>query len=102
MTGILVASDGDTETQGDAHIPPVGGGTYSISPVTLQNFVYISGNLIIPNGQEFAAHGTATCVSSTSLLFVNGIAVVRDGDSIDHHHSNSGVIVGNQSFVYSA
>lgn len=101
MTSLLIATDGDTETQDCAHIPCVGDGTYSISPVTLQGFVYINGKLVIPNEQTFSAHGTAECVASTTLLYINGMAVVRDNDTIDHHHSNTGVDVGNQSFIYS-
>lgn len=101
MTSEFVASDGDTETQSCAHIPCVGGGTYSISPVTLQGFVYIDGKLVIPDEQSFSAHGTAECVASTTLSYINGMAVVRDGDTVGHHHSNNGVDVGNQSFVYS-
>jgi hypothetical protein len=101
MTSLLVATDGDTETQDCAHVPCVGDGTYNISPVTLQGFVYIGGKLVIPDGQTFEAHGTAECVASTSLLYINGIAVVRDNDTIDHHHNNTGVDVVNQLFVYS-
>ena len=100
MTLKLIATSGDTETQEDAHVPPAGGGTYNILS-TLQNFVFINGNLIILGGQTFDAHGTATCVSSSTLLYINGIAVVRDGDTVDHHHSNTGVDVSKQGFVYS-
>jgi len=100
MTLQLIASAGDTETQEDAHIIPAGAGTYSILS-TLQDFVFINGNLIILGGQTLEAHGTATCVSSSNLLFINGIAVVRDDDVVNHHHSNYGVDVGNQSFVFS-
>lgn len=101
MTLKLIATDGDTENQDSAHIPPVGSGTYYISPVTLQDFVFIKNKKIIPSGQEFEAHGTATCVASSDLLFINGLAVVRNSDSVSHHHSNSGVYVSNQDFVYS-
>ena len=101
MTSLLIATDGDTETQDCAHIPCVGDGTYDISPVTLQGFVYINGKLIIPDEQTFSAHGTAECVASTALLYINCMAAVRDNDTIDHHHSNTGVDVGNQSFIYS-
>lgn len=101
MTSLLIATSGDTETQECAHVPCVGSGTYSISPVTLQGFVYIGGKLVITDEQTFSAHGTAECVASTALLYVNGMAVVRDDDTIDHHHSNTGVDVSNQSFVYS-
>lgn len=102
MASLLIATDGDTETQDCAHIPCVGGGTYSISPVTLQGFVYINGKLVIPDEQTFSAHGTAECVASTVLLYINGMAVVRDNDTVAHHHDNTGVDVSNQSFVYSA
>lgn len=101
MVSKLVATSGDTETQQDAHVPPTGGGTYSI-PSTLQDFVYINNIAVIVNSQEFAAHGTATTVPSTTLTYINGMALVRDGDTVDHHHSNSGVDVGNQNFVFSA
>ena len=98
----LIATVGDQETQGDAHIPPVGGGTYNIIPSNPKNsFVYISGNLVLVNGDQFEAHGTATLVASSNLFFINGIAVVRDGDSISHHHSNNGVEVIQQDFVKS-
>jgi uncharacterized Zn-binding protein involved in type VI secretion len=100
MTLKLLATSGDTEIQKDAHIPPAGGGEYTI-PSTLQNFVFVNGRLIILGGQEFSAHGTARVVASSKLLFVNGLAVARHGDNIDHHHDNGGVIVGNQSFAYS-
>lgn len=96
----LIATSGDTENQDDAHVPPTGGGTYTI-PSTLQDFVFVNGKLVILNGQTFDAHGTATCYASSTLLYVNGRAVVRHGDTIDHHHDNSGVIVGNQSFAFS-
>lgn len=102
MTSKLVAIDGATCTQDDAHIPPQGGGLYTITPITIQSFVYANNCLLIQNGQTYAAHGTAECVASTTLLYINGMEVVRDGDTVDHHHSNSGVDVGNQSFVYSA
>ena len=101
MSSQLVAIDGATCTQSNAHIPPVGSGTYDISPITLQTFVYVNNLLVIPNSTEYSAHGTATTVPSTSLLYISGMAVVRDGDTVDHHHSNSGTDVGNQSFVYS-
>jgi len=100
MTLKLIATSGDTEIQQDAHIPPTGGGEYSITS-TLNDFVFVNGNLVILDGQTFAAHGTATCRASSALLYVNGRAVVRNGDKIDHHHDNGGVIVGNQSFCYS-
>jgi len=100
MTSQLIATDGDTEYQDCAHIPCVGDGTYNI-PSTLQGFVYINNKKIIVNSQEFSAHGTATTVPSTALLYINGMAVVRDGDTVDHHHDNTGVDVGNQSFVCS-
>lgn len=100
MTSLLIATSGDTETQECAHVPCVGDGTYNI-PSTLQGFVYINNKKIIVNSQEFSAHGTATTVPSTALLYINGMAVVRDNDTIDHHHDNNGVDVGNQSFVYS-
>ena len=96
----LIATDGDTESQECAHVPCVGGGTYSI-PSTLQSVAYISGKAVIVNSQEFPAHGTATTVPSSSLLYVNGMAVVRHGDTVDHHHDNGGVEVSNQSFVHS-
>ena len=101
MTSLLIATDGDTETQDCAHIPCVGDGTYDISPVTLQGFVYINGKLVIPDGQTFSAHGTAECVASTALLYINAMAVVRDNDTVSHHHDNTGVDVGNQNFVRS-
>ena len=97
----LIATDGDTVTQSDAHIPPAGGGTYYISPVTLQSFVFVNGNLVVVDGQTYSAHGTNTCNASSDLLYINGKAVVRDGDSVSSHHSNSGVDVGNQSFMFS-
>lgn len=98
----LVAVDGATCTQECAHIPCVGSGTYTISPITLQTFVYIDNKLVIPNSTEYSAHGTATTVPSTSLLYINSMAVVRDNDTVSHHHSNSGVDVGNQIFVFSS
>ena len=101
MATILVASEGDTETQECNGVPCVGGGTYSIMPVTDQEFVYIKNKLIIPCGQMFFAHGVAFCECSTTLLYINGVAAVRDGDSISHSHVNTGVDVSNQSFVYS-
>ena len=98
----LIATVGDQETQSNAHIPPVGGGTYPISPSNPKNtFVYIKGNLVLVNGDTFEAHGTATLVASSNLFFINGNAVVRDGDSITHHHSNSGVEVIQQDFARS-
>lgn len=101
MTSELVAIDGATCTQEDAHIIPAGAGTYTITPITLQNFVYVSDKLVIPNSTTYSAHGTATTVPSTTLLYINGMQVVRDDDKVSHHHSNNGVHVGNQSFVYS-
>ena len=56
---------------------------------------------MLVNGDQFEAHGTATLVASSNLFFINGIAVVRDGDSISHHHSNNGVEVIQQDFVKS-
>lgn len=100
MTLKLIATAGATEIQEDAHIIPTGGGTYTI-PSTLQDFVFINGALVILDGQKFDAHGEATCRASSALLYINGRAVVRHNDYIDHHHSNTGVIVGNQSFCYS-
>lgn len=96
----LVATEGDTVFQDDAHVPPQGGGTYPVSPVTLQGMFYISGHLVIPHGQTYSAHGVATCISSTSLLYVNGVAVCRDNDNVSHHHSTYGINVIQQSFVY--
>jgi hypothetical protein len=101
MTPILIATEGDTVDQDCAHVPCVGSGTYSIDPVTLQGFFYVSGSLVVPNGQTYEAHGTSTCVSSTTLLYVNGEAVCRDGDSLNHHHDTYGIDVINQSIVYS-
>ena len=100
----LVASAGDTHTQDcRVHVPLApctGGGTYNI-PSNLQNFVYINGNLVILDGQSYSACCPAACVASSTVLFVNGLAVVRDGDIVDSKHSNTGVDVSNQSFLYS-
>ena len=97
----LIAVDGDTVTQDDAHVPLAGAGTYPISPVTLQDFVYIKGDLIVPDQQTYEAHGTAICNASTTLLFIDSVAVVRDGDTVTHHHSNTGVDSIQQDFCFS-
>lgn len=95
----LIATDGDTVTQEDAHDPPDGAGTYPMSPTTLQDFISIAGKLAIVDGQTYSAHGTATVNGSSTLVFIEGVAVALDGDSVSHHHSNSGVAVINQDFV---
>ena len=97
----LIAVDGDTVTQDDAHIPLAGAGTYPISPVTLQDFVFIEGDLIVPDQQTYEAHGTNTCNASTTLLFIESVAVVRDGDTVSSHHSNTGVDSIQQDFCFS-
>lgn len=104
MTLKLIATAGDTHTQ-DCRVhfplaPCTGGGTYNI-PSNLQDFVYINGNLVILDGQSYSACCSATCVASSTTLFINGLAVVRDGDIVDSSHNNSGVDVSNQSFCYS-
>lgn len=98
---VLIAVDGDTVTQEDAHTPPAGAGTYPISPVTLQDFVSIDSKLVVPDQQTYEAHGTATCNASTSLLFIDGVAVVRDNDTVTHHHPNDGVNCIQQDFCFS-
>jgi len=96
-----IAVDGDTVSQEDAHCPGcAGAGTYPINPVTLQDFVFIAGKLIIPNNQTYSAHGSATVNASSTLLFVNGAAVARDKDPVSHHHSNNGVTSIGQDFVF--
>ena len=97
----LIAVYGDTVTQDDAHEPPAGAGTYTISPVTLQDFVSIEGDLIVPDQQTYSAHGTNTCNASTILLFIESVAVVRDGDAVSSHHSNTGVDSIKQDFCFS-
>lgn len=104
MTSKLISSAGDTHTQ-DCYVhcplcPCTGGGTFT-NESDLQDFVYISGNLVVLDQQSYSACCTATCNASTSLLSINGVAVVRDDDSISSNHSNDGVDVGMQSFVYS-
>jgi len=100
MTLKLIATVGDEETQEDAHFPPVGGDTYSINPDDPKNkFVYVNNKLVLVDGDQFDAHGTATLVASTNLLFIGGNAVIRDEDEISHHHSNSGVQAIQNDFV---
>lgn len=104
MTLKLIATEGDTHTQ-ECYVhcplcPCTNAGTYTI-PSNLQDFVYISNNLVVLDQQSYSACCTATCNASTALLFIGGVAAVRDGDSVSSNHSNTGVDVGNQSFVYS-
>ena len=80
MTLKLVATEGDTVTQEDAHTIPTGSGTYSISPVTLQDFVFVNEKLVVVDGQTYEAHGTATCVASSDSLFINSFAVVSNSE----------------------
>lgn len=100
MSSSLVAISGATCTQDDAHVPPQGGGTYTITS-TLQDFVFVNDIAVIVNSQTYSAHGTATCQPSTSLFYINDMAVVRDGNTVSHHHNNTGVDVGNQLILYS-
>jgi len=99
----LIAVDGDTVTQEGAHPDGdgnvFGAGTYPITPITLQNFVYINNKLLVVNGQTYEAHGTATCIASSSLVYIAGKAVVRDKDYVEHHHANTGVNCIQQNFV---
>lgn len=102
MTLNAIAVAGDTVTVADAHEPPSGEGTYALAS-TLQDFVYINGELIIVDGQEFSFHiETGTCNASSTLLYINNKAVVRHGDTATTpSHSNSGVSATTQSVVYS-
>ena len=102
MTLNAIAVAGDSVSVEDAHGPPTGGGVYILAS-TLQSLVYINGNLIIVDGQEFSFHiETGTCNASSSLLYINGKAVVRHSDTATTpSHSNSGVSATTQSVVYS-
>lgn len=102
MTLSAIAVAGDSVAVEDAHGPPAGGGVYILAS-TLQSLVYINGNLIIVDGQTFSFHiETGTCNASSTLLYINGKAVVRHGDTATTpSHSNSGVSATTQSVVYS-
>lgn len=102
MTLSAIAVAGDSVAVEDAHGPPAGGGVYVLAS-TLQNLVYINGNLIIVDGETFAFHiETGTCNASSTLLYIDGKAVVRHQDTATTpSHSNSGVSATTQSVVYS-
>jgi len=104
MTTQLIATVGDHETQScrvHCHLCPcTGGGTYEINPPNPQNsFAKINGKLILVNNDSFVACCAATLNASTTLMKINSIPVVRDGDSVSSPHSNSGVDVINQEFA---
>jgi len=101
----LIAVEGDYDTQDDCHIPPTGGGSYSITPVNLQNFVFINGKAVVLKGEDFPAHETAYAGDNSpcsQLVFINGIPVCRQGDvsRSSSCHTFSGITVVNQDFVY--
>lgn len=102
MTLSAIAVSGDTVTVDDAHVPSAGGGVYVVTS-TLQDFVYVNDNLIVLNGQTFSFHiETGTCNASSTLLYINGAAVVRHQDTATTpSHSNSGVSATTQNVVYS-
>lgn len=102
---MLIAVEGDYDTQDDCHDPPAGGGSYPITPVDLQNFVYINGKLVVCKGEDFEAHETAYAGDSSicsQLVFINSIPVCRAGDisRSSSCHTFSGITVQGQNFVY--
>ena len=99
----LVAVENDTDSCDDCHIPPVGGGTYPITPITLQDFVSIGGKLVILDNEYFPNHCGANTNATTTLLYIDGVAVCRKGDvSISQDcHTFSGIVVAQQDFVFS-
>jgi uncharacterized Zn-binding protein involved in type VI secretion len=104
MTRKLIAVEGDTDTCGDAHSPPEGGGSYPISPVTLQTFFKINGKPVVLRGQPFQGHEPATAGTGSpcsSLFKVDGIPVCRAGDiSQGPPHVFSGIAVTGQTFFF--
>jgi|GEM_PF-3024972 uncharacterized Zn-binding protein involved in type VI secretion len=101
----LIAVEGDYDTQDDCHDPPAGGGSYDITPIDLQDFVFIAGKLIVCKGEDFSAHETAYAGDNSTcsqLIFIAGIPVCREGDisRSSSCHTFSGITVTSQDFVY--
>lgn len=99
----LVAVENDTDTCDDCHDPPVGGGAYPITPITLQNFIFVNSKLIVIDNEEFSAHCLANTNATTTLLHIEGIPVCRNGDvSISQGcHTFNGIVIAQQDFVFS-
>ena len=101
MVTKLIADIDSTHTQGDAHEPPAGAGTYDWPDSQNNNFVTIESNEILVEGDTTSAHGTATATAS-SFVTIEGNKMVRQDDAPSHHHPiTSGIDVVNNSFVYS-
>lgn len=99
--GKKLAVEGDTVSQDYYHCPGCSGsGTYSVAPVTLQTFVFISGKLVIPDQQGYGAHCGNSVNSSCLFVFITGMGVVRDQDRASSSHDTSPLQAIGQGFVF--
>jgi len=103
----LIAVEGDIDTCSDCPDPHLGGGSYVITPVDLQDFVFINGKLVVCKGEDFYAHCDTAYAGENSecstLVFINGKPVCREGDVSKHSnscHVFSGIEVLGQDFVF--
>jgi len=99
----LIAVDGDEDTCDACHVPPAGGGNYPISPVDLQDFIFIEDKLVIVDNEDFEAHCGANAKATTVLAFIADIAICRNGDISQSQgcHTFEGITVSHQDFVFS-
>jgi uncharacterized Zn-binding protein involved in type VI secretion len=103
MTAKVIVA-GDTETWTDCPPPHNGGGTGTITN-TLNNVLRISGKYAIVKGQPYkgpdGCDGTAgTSGTGSTVLWVNGVPVVLEGDAgTDGCHALLGARSGQQDFV---
>ncbi len=102
MCARLVVVAGDKEYA--APINEEHGGGWGYIAVTDQDFVYVSGKLVVPKGQMFTAHCSASAgalSAGSRVLSVAGTAVCLNGDVSSSNHSMSGITVIGQDFVFS-
>jgi len=101
---LKIAVDGDTEIWNDCPDPHYGGGTYPVTPITDQDLVFIGGKRVVPKGQYYPGHCGATAGDASAcstLVFINGTPVCREGDiGLDGCHTLYGIVVAQQDFVF--
>ena len=101
MCARLIVVAGDKEYA--ASISEEHGGGWGYITVTNQDFVYVAGKRVVPKGQMFTAHCSASAgalSTGSGVVSVAGTPVCLNGDVSSSNHSMSGITVIGQDFVF--